>query len=107
MTATSESRMALLGDLMELLVPMRIREIAGWSESARIRAGRACSDPIAAHGDDLQYGGRHHRDALSALVTGLAVIAYQPGGVDFAGRHWCVDHTACHTAAATAEAVAP
>lgn len=43
-------------------------------------------------------------DTFNHLARGLAALAYQPGGVTFAGRHWCTDHAACESAAAEAEA---
>ena len=43
-------------------------------------------------------------DTFNHLARGLAALAYQPGGVDFAGRHWCADHRACQAAATEAEA---
>jgi hypothetical protein len=48
------------------------------------------ADEIASHGDDLQFGGKHCAPTFAALARGLAVLAHQPGGVSFAGLHWCV-----------------
>lgn len=88
---------------LEAFVPIRIAEIRSWAQDERAAAARAAADMVATHGDDLQYGGRHCARTWAALVTGLAAAAYQPGGVTFAGRHWCVDHAACDAAAREAE----
>jgi hypothetical protein len=53
---------------------------------------------IAARGDLILYrGGKHGESAtaFNALAEGLAIGACQPGGVTFAGQHWCTDHAAC------------
>lgn len=68
---------------------------------------RRSADAIAAHGDVLQYGSRRKGETakvFNALAQGLAAAAYQPGGVTFAGRHWCTDHAECQAAATTAAA---
>jgi hypothetical protein len=42
------------------------------------------------------YGGKHCAEAFNALARGLAALAYQPGGVKYAGLHWCVEeHPGC------------
>lgn len=62
----------------------------------RRAAAAAASSQVAAHGDDLQYGGRHCAATFAHLAKGLAALAYQPGGVTFAGAHWCVHpHPGC------------
>lgn len=87
---------------LSAFVPLRIRELQAWTPEARVAAARHAADAVAAHGDDLQYGGKHCAATWAALVDGLAAAAYQPGGVTFAGRHWCVDHGECERAAAEA-----
>lgn len=47
---------------------------------------------IGAHGDDLQFGGKHCVKAFTALARGLAALSFCPGGVTFHGRHWCARH---------------
>lgn len=58
-------------------------------------------DPVASRGDALQYGGKRGEAAkvFNHLARGLAALAYQPGGVTYAGQHWCADHAACLDAA--------
>jgi hypothetical protein len=81
---------------LQVAVPLRIRELVG----SRIRhaymqqwADQAC-DEIAAHGDILQFGGKRGEvaDVFNHLARGLAVLALLPGGVAFAGTHWCGEH---------------
>lgn len=48
------------------------------------------SDMIAAHGDDLIFGGPFCRDTFNALAKSIALLAFAPGGVTALGRHWCV-----------------
>ena len=50
---------------------------------------RTLADVIAAHGDELQYGGRHRPEAFNALAKALALAAFAHGGVTFCGIHWC------------------
>lgn len=34
-------------------------------------------------------------EVFNFLAKGLACLAYQPGGVTFAGQHWCANHQEC------------
>ncbi|MEU7980502.1 hypothetical protein AB0B63_18460 [Micromonospora sp. NPDC049081] len=43
----------------------------------------------------LMYGGSTYESERRAFTTALAAMAYQPGGVTWMGRHWCVDHAEC------------
>lgn len=43
---------------------------------------------LAEHGDDLLYGGKHSAEAMKKLIEALAVGAFQPCGVTFAGLHF-------------------
>jgi hypothetical protein len=79
---------------LRLAVPMHIEEIRGWSVEERVRVARLCVDEIGSHGDILQYGSKKRGEAAevyNALARALAIGAYQPGGIDFAGQHWEVD----------------
>lgn len=92
---------ALVG-LLEVAVPMWILNLQGHSPEQRIAIARRCADEVGSHGDTLMFGGKKGEAAriFNTLAEGLAVAAYQPGGVTFAGRHWCTDHRACERAAA-------
>lgn len=46
-------------------------------------------------------------EVFNHLARGLAVLAFQPGGVTFAGMHWCADHAECEAAQASARDHAP
>jgi hypothetical protein len=74
---------------LELTVPLHITQMRDWTPQQREAARAVDAEIISAHGDDLQYGGRHYAAASNATARGLALLAEQPGGVDFAGRHWC------------------
>ena len=83
---------------LQLAVPMRIHELAHMTEHQRwgfrdAWRGQAV-DAIACKGDVLQYGGRKGEAAevFNHLARGLAALAYAPGGVLFAGLHWCAEH---------------
>jgi hypothetical protein len=94
------TREELLTMALSAAVPLKIADLADYSPDARARLAVGCADAIAAHGDDLQYGGADCVPAFAALARGLAVGAYQPGGITFAGTHWCAagcDCPAAHT----------
>lgn len=87
---------------LELAVPLWIAELAAMDETDRERHiwwwTQTAADRIAGCGDRLQYGDPKRRKSERAevatdfnyLASGLAALAWQPGGVTFAGRHWCV-----------------
>ena len=67
---------------------------------------------LGTFGDNMLYGGRHAGETFTALAYSLAHLAQTPGGVTFAGIHWCADgHSGTHhampcTAADSAKAAA-
>lgn len=108
MTVIDSSRLLL--DSLQLAVPLEIMRMARWSPEERVAAGHAAVDTVTTHGDALQFKGPNAaqraltREAFVALARGLAVLAYQPGGVTFCGQHWCVDHAECRAAEEAAAA---
>lgn len=59
------------------------------------------SDRLTAPGNFRKRADHHERGrVLNAVATALALGAFTPGGVTFAGRHWCTDHRRCERAAA-------
>jgi hypothetical protein len=83
-------------------VPAMIGEMAGWDDSTRFAAARKAVDVIASGADVLWADPRDAKRAETgpdevryAITTGLAVLAYRSGGVNFGGLHWhadaCVD----------------
>ena len=82
--------------LLDGMVPLAAIEVSRWS-SARQEAEMArAGELIASSADDLGAVG-DHRDkrnsrqgaVLAALARGIAAGSMRPGGVTFAGRHWC------------------
>jgi hypothetical protein len=68
----------------------------------RIARASGLADIIASQGDIILYRGGKKGEtakAFNAMAEGLAIGAYQPGGVTFLGEHWCTDHEACLAAA--------
>jgi hypothetical protein len=76
--------------LLEVAVPMRIAELRTLAEGNRLALAREAGQHIAEHGDDLMFRGKPGRsaEAFNQLTTGLAALAFSPGGVSFAGMHW-------------------
>lgn len=76
--------------LLEVGVRVEIDRIRGMPDTDRIALAAGCAQHIASHGDDLLFRSRPgaSADAFAKLSTGLACLAYQPGGVTFAGMHW-------------------
>lgn len=96
MTAPAEN--VNLIEVLRLAVPLHIYEIRNWSVYNRIHEAQNCVDEVASKGDILQFGSKKKGEtarAFNRLARGLALLAYQPGGVDFAGEHWCTDHGVC------------
>jgi hypothetical protein len=92
-------RRETVGDLLaihlETTVPLRILELRQAGEAERMRLAREAAAQIAAHGDDIQFRAARRGATASAagwLVTGLAVAAFQPGGVRFGDLAWCATH---------------
>ena len=91
---------------LELAVPLWIWELRVYTDKQRAARGNRCAGIVAEQGDILQFGSKQKgkvAGAFNALAEGLACAAYVPGGVTFAGRHWCVDHQACLDAEAAAK----
>lgn len=76
---------------LQLAVPMWIMEMRDWEFELRAQAAKECANAVAAHGDDLLFGGKHCAETFNRLAQGLACCAYQPGGVKFMDTHWHVD----------------
>lgn len=89
----SPGREVLLG-LLDVAVRVAVDEVARLDHGAREQLAQDASQLIAQHGDVLLFGGVgtggvRPRDAFAALARALAIVAHLPGGVVFAGRHWC------------------
>lgn len=81
---------ATLEATLSLAVPLWIHRVREWSVEHRLERARACAQIVAEKGDVLQYGGKKGEaaDAFNRLAEGLAIAAFQPGGVKFRGMHW-------------------
>ena len=92
-----DTRFVLLTAL-EAAVPLHIIELRDRTPEQRVAIGQKSAGEVAHRGDVLEFGG-HKRgvvaDVFNHLARGLACGAYQPGGITFAGRHWCTDHAVC------------
>lgn len=79
-----------LAAALSVMVPLSLlyfQDHGGPDETSREQA-RATAPLLAEHGDDLLYGGPECASLAAGLARALAVMAYQPGGVTFAGMHW-------------------
>jgi hypothetical protein len=73
---------------LELAVPLRIEELRGATDEQRGALAEKAAALIAADGDDTQLRSLPPGTigaAFNQLVSGLAALAYQPGGVTFGG----------------------
>jgi hypothetical protein len=83
---------------LAVAVPLWIHELqqlTGDTRDQQLRAWAAATvDQVCERGDILQFsGGKKGQtaEAFNALARGLAAGAYVPGGITFAGLHWCVE----------------
>jgi len=84
---------ALLYAAIGCAVPLEIAAVAAWSDDERMRVADELASVLGELGDVLEFGAPKSinvRTPFVALARGLAIAAYQPGGVCFGGMHWCV-----------------
>jgi hypothetical protein len=79
---------------IEGLIPLHLIRLAELSDGDRRRLAEQYADALGSAGDRLTAPGnfddRAERSrALTALAGALALGALQPGGITWAGRHWC------------------
>jgi hypothetical protein len=97
-----------LGDALAALVPLAIAELEGSTFEQRRTYLAGAADIIASRADQMMFHDPRKARAgsspgvLPALVRGVAVLAYQPGGVTVFGLHFCVHHEECVAADAFA-----
>lgn len=83
-------------DWLGMTVPLEMQRMQTESPWELQRLARESVVELAERGDVLQFGGPGAGKAATALARGLAAAALTaPGGVDFAGLHFCVDGTEC------------
>ena len=83
---------------LEAAVPLHIIELQDRTPEQRVAIAQRSADEVACHGDTLQFGGGKRGDVAAVfnhLARGLAAGAFAPGGITFAGHHWCTDHAVC------------
>jgi len=94
--------MGILADSLRFTVPVRIAEL--WAEMRRITDSQRharisrCATTVGTMGDTLQWPSKNQVVAFSALSDGLAMSAFEPGGVTWEALdlHWCVaPHNGC------------
>lgn len=86
----AETQRTVLRETLRLAVPMWMVEVDGLPLDMLTGIATASAVTVGTHGDDLQFGGKHTRDAFNALARGLAVAALVAwGGVTYEGLHWC------------------
>lgn len=85
-----------LVESLRFAVPLWVHDLQGCTEEQLIARAKRCAQVVAEKGDALQFKGQSvaarqsTAHAFNRLAEGLACAAYQPGGVVFAGIHWCV-----------------
>lgn len=86
--------LALLRTHLAMAVPLERTRLAQGTEEQRA-AQLASLDTHELHADDVLYAGRYAAEGIGNLVLALALLSFAPGGVTYAGLHWCPDHDAC------------
>lgn len=82
-----------LAGILPLGMLVALDEVGRLSETERMDLAREWGQVIAEHGDDLMYRSKRKgatASAFTGFIRGLAACAFAPGGVTWAGRHWCV-----------------
>lgn len=99
-----EDRRQAVRTILLGLVPLHIARITSMSPYKRDLLREEATNLIAGHGDRVvepaNFADRKERGkALSALASGLAILAFHAGGVTWIGLHWCTSaHADCpHT----------
>jgi hypothetical protein len=97
----------LLPIALSTAVPLWIEKLRPLSTEQRLARASGLADIIGSHGDIILYRGSKKGEsaaAFNALAEGLAIGAFQPGGVTAFGCHWCVNHAECQAAMEAAKA---
>jgi len=87
-----------LGRRLTEVLPAEVVRASRLTGTERARRLAAAADLIAQHADEAAFGEDTEQVAFGKLAEVVAILALQPGGVEFAGRHWCVAHDACEVA---------
>lgn len=109
---TTDPHVALFQIALSAAVPLRIAELSGHGADGRAYAAdqlwcgqqlkdgpcpcRGLADIIGVHADLIARREPGAATAFNAVARGLALCAYLPGGVTFAGMHWQADPRSEH-----------
>jgi hypothetical protein len=99
---TEAQRRELLLDALQILVPLWIGHVRDWTPEQRCARAHEASGVLAFGENCDELRGRHGSGPasfangspagsgaiLNSLAMGIALLALQPGGVDYAGAHW-------------------
>jgi hypothetical protein len=91
MTAAERSKAALLTGTLAVAVPLWIERYRHVDPEDAQRRSQVCLDVIASRGDQILYRSEKKGGtavAFNHLAEALAILAFSPGGVTFAGQHW-------------------
>jgi hypothetical protein len=89
---------ALLLDTLTVSVPLCLAELQQLNPEERriqVRAWSSAAAPVlVARSDLLLFSAKGSKGSgvFAHLSRGLAALAHAPGGVRFAGVHWCIEH---------------
>lgn len=90
MNAADDLQRTVLRATLALAVPRHMAELRGLDDDTLCRIATNAATVVGTHGDDLQFGGRHCREAFNHLARGLAAAALTAwGGITWQGLHWC------------------
>lgn len=93
-----------LPGFLDLAVPVEMMRMKGATYEQRKAVVDKEREVIAYRGDHIVFKAEETAHATASLIRVLAALAYQPGGVDFMGHHWCADHAECEAAVAEVKA---
>jgi hypothetical protein len=91
MMSEDEVQAGLLAATLQVAVPFWIEQLRGAGDEDRLAMALESAQFIAEHGDNVLYRGARKGDSAKAfnhVARGLAIGAYQPGGVTAFGQHW-------------------
>lgn len=96
LSRAASERLELLQPSLEAAVPLRIHELRKSSFEMRQRMAADAAQVVAEKGDLIMFKEpkekrstrEARKSAFNALVTGLAIGAFQPGGVTAFGLHF-------------------
>lgn len=109
MSARDGYLQGLLSDALTMAVQLEIGRLREADEEQRLAVLSRLQETQRRDGslgalDSMQYGGGEVSGSFAAVTRAVAVMAFQPGGVRFAGRTWCGVH---HPGGVRAEGICP